>query len=464
MKMKLTRKRYCLCLFIFFDAFFAISSGFARVRNIPTNSIIPPDYNIQAYNMGDRSIVKAVIKIDKSDQSIGFAKAITRLLGTPDYDPGGKSTSGLPVTITSSNPAVAAFVDGKIHIVGLGTSILTASQPGNDQFNPAVTITQVLTIVPEPIIVPNGTTTILTDEVLRLNVNTGFEYFYTWQIDGIDELSNSFDFDAHRAGTYTVVLNIGNKQFVSPPLVIKETIHLSPQDFDVQAYSAICRGSSTGGFNILSKEGYDCIVTITGADGFTRSLPFKTYISVTDLYAQKYSICITIPLYPDYRQCYDIVITEPADLSVYSTVNTSDNSLNLSLTGGTQYNIKLNGVSYTTSDNAIALPLKQGGNELEVTTDKPCQGTIKKLFNLSAMTIPYPNPFQGMLNLNLGNTGAHKVTVKIYNASDGKMAFSKEYADQTGVLQLDLNDFKDGVYVLHLLNGNSENIYKIIKK
>src|SRR5476651_179469 len=40
------------------------------------------------------------------------------------------STAAIPITFTSSNPAVATIVNGNIHFVGLGTSVITASQGG----------------------------------------------------------------------------------------------------------------------------------------------------------------------------------------------------------------------------------------------------------------------------------------------------------------------------------------------
>jgi Secretion system C-terminal sorting domain len=174
-------------------------------------------------------------------------------------------------------------------------------------------------------------------------------------------------------------------------------------------------------------------------------------------------VCITVAGQANYSQCYNVVVTEPQDLSVYSTIN-SDNSLTLALTGGNQYNIQLNGVSYTTANSSITLPLVQGNNSLTITTDRLCQGTFQKVINGSGNITPYPVPFQNTLNINLGNANINNASIEIHNLSDGRVVYTKQYINQSGVLQLDVSNLDNGVYLLHLIIDNSDKIFKIIKK
>jgi hypothetical protein len=65
----------------------------------------------------------------------------------PDFTPSTSTTSGLPVTLASDNPAVATIVNGTtIDLVGAGTATITASQPGNATYAPATSLTQTLTV------------------------------------------------------------------------------------------------------------------------------------------------------------------------------------------------------------------------------------------------------------------------------------------------------------------------------
>ncbi|MBK5275675.1 MAG: fibronectin type III domain-containing protein [Desulfuromonadales bacterium] len=81
-------------------------------------------------------------------QSITFPSLTAKSYGVGDFDPGATASSGLAVTYTSSNPAVATMLAGKIHVVGVGSTTITASQAGNTSFTAATDVTQSLTVNP----------------------------------------------------------------------------------------------------------------------------------------------------------------------------------------------------------------------------------------------------------------------------------------------------------------------------
>jgi gliding motility-associated-like protein len=56
---------------------------------------------------------------------LAFGVLPNKSLCSPDFDPG--ATSSSPIIYTSNNPAVAIIIDGKIHITGIGTAIITAN-------------------------------------------------------------------------------------------------------------------------------------------------------------------------------------------------------------------------------------------------------------------------------------------------------------------------------------------------
>jgi hypothetical protein len=82
----------------------------------------------------------------KQDQTITFTSLPSKVYGDADFNPGAAASSGLPVSYTSSNTAVATIVNGNIHIVGAGTSFITASQAGNTNYNAATDVIQTLTV------------------------------------------------------------------------------------------------------------------------------------------------------------------------------------------------------------------------------------------------------------------------------------------------------------------------------
>jgi len=84
--------------------------------------------------------------IDRAPQAITFAALPAPTFGAAPFAVSGVATSGLPVDYDSSNPAVASVAEGLITINGAGTTIITATQTGDANREPAAPVTQTLTV------------------------------------------------------------------------------------------------------------------------------------------------------------------------------------------------------------------------------------------------------------------------------------------------------------------------------
>jgi hypothetical protein len=84
--------------------------------------------------------------VGKAAQAITFGALPAAVYGAADSAPGATASSGLTVAYTSSNPLVASIVAGKIHAVGVGSSIITARQAGNTNYAAAPAATQSFTV------------------------------------------------------------------------------------------------------------------------------------------------------------------------------------------------------------------------------------------------------------------------------------------------------------------------------
>ena len=71
-------------------------------------------------------------------------------IGDPDFNLTASASSGLPITITSSDPNVAIIVGNTVKIIGAGTTIITAKQNGNAMYAPT-SVSQTL-IVSNPLL------------------------------------------------------------------------------------------------------------------------------------------------------------------------------------------------------------------------------------------------------------------------------------------------------------------------
>ena len=100
-----------------------------------------------------------IIGVGIQPQTINFNPFPYKKMGDADFNPGATASSGLDITYTSSNTNVATIVNNMIHIVGLGVSTITASQAGNNGYNPATSVVQDLTVFNQTIISTVGNNT-----------------------------------------------------------------------------------------------------------------------------------------------------------------------------------------------------------------------------------------------------------------------------------------------------------------
>jgi hypothetical protein len=121
-----------------------VTNGTVKIIGAGTCEII-------AYQEGDTTFLPAnkvnqKLTVNKGNQTITFPELLPKATGDPDFDAGATSSSGLVCTLTSSNPAVATIVNGLIQIKGAGSSVITAKQAGNVNYNAASEVSQELIV------------------------------------------------------------------------------------------------------------------------------------------------------------------------------------------------------------------------------------------------------------------------------------------------------------------------------
>jgi hypothetical protein len=90
--------------------------------------------------------VQQTLTINKASQTITFVSLTAKTFGDANFDVSATSTSGLAVSFESSNTAVATVSGNTVTIVGAGTTTITATQTGNDNYNAATSVGQSLTV------------------------------------------------------------------------------------------------------------------------------------------------------------------------------------------------------------------------------------------------------------------------------------------------------------------------------
>lgn len=236
---------------------------------------------------------------------------------------------------------------------------------------------------------------------------------------------------------------------------------LPATNFSISTSGLTCRGAMNGIINIRTQQTLNYTATISG-NGQNNRYDFSSLLELKNLSSGRYEVCFTISTEPTFKQCFEIIVSEPKDLALFSFINKQENKLNLKLDGSDTYFVELNGELIKTSLNELQLSLKSGTNKLKLYTDKLCQGTIEKTFFVDAVQI-YPNPFDTELNLILGSEYLGSVKVRIRNMG-GMLIFSKDYQADSSSLKLYLEELAPGPYLLEILSGEYRSVHKILRR
>lgn len=121
------------------------------ISGTPTNAVTN-NVSVTAQNANGTSDPATIgFAIAKGNQTITFAALPTKVVGDADFTLSGTASSGLLVSYSSSSNSVATVTSNIVTIVGAGSTVITASQAGDDNWNAATNVTRTLTVLPNNI-------------------------------------------------------------------------------------------------------------------------------------------------------------------------------------------------------------------------------------------------------------------------------------------------------------------------
>ena len=121
-----------------------ISGSSVTIAEVGTATITASQAGDANYNAA--TIVQQVLTVNKGDQTINFAALPIKTIGDAAFPLTATATSGLAVSYASSNTAVATVSGTIVTIVGVGATLITASQSGDARYNPAPDSSLTLTV------------------------------------------------------------------------------------------------------------------------------------------------------------------------------------------------------------------------------------------------------------------------------------------------------------------------------
>ena len=243
--------------------------------------------------------------------------------------------------------------------------------------------------------------------------------------------------------------------------------------FNIEISNETCRSSNDGKITLnIKRDGFqnDSNINFTlavteGPSGFSHTpeqLTNDTWIK-DKLQAGSYTICLTSDFVSNFEQCFNIVVSEPQDLAVLSSISRETKSVTLDLSGGTKYNIVLNGNLISTYDNNIDLSLKSGINIIKVTTNSECQGIFEETIFISEDILFSPNPADESSKLWVGGSDDN-VNMTLFDIS-GRVIWTKDdKVPYNRSVNVPFSNMKSGVYILQVDSKTINKSIKIIRK
>jgi len=435
------------------DLAFADLDGDAKPDIIGLNGLgIEPGINIMRNLAGGPQITSFSPEGGPAGTSIEIIG--TGFTGTTSVTVGGVTVRSFKVNSETSITAIAG--DGAKGFIALD------SPPGSG------TSLSVFHFLPQPVIYVNGYVTqaaaINLGESVPLDITPYDNQFKVqWYKNGVAIPGGTISrLLVTESGSYACSMAYGSAAAqTSKPVQVRVVLVLPADNIKIAATNITCKGSKNGSISIHANLPASYTVTLSGSD--SRTAKFSSDAKIENLSPGNYSVCVTIDNYPEYQQCFNLLVTEPKDLSVYTVVNKAAGTINLALEGADFYNITVNNKLYTAS-GSITLPLNNGFNKISVSTDKLCQGVVEKVIDLSDNIIPYPNPVRDVLSINLGNNVVASAFITITSVNGGRVLYSREVANPYDVLQVDMTGFRYGVYLVRLKLDTKESVYKITKQ
>jgi len=496
-----------------------------------------------------------------ASQTITFNTIAQKYAGDADFDPAATAASGLSVSYSSSNTAVATIVNGKVHIVAAGTSTITASQAGNENYAAALPVSQTLTVA--TLSAPTGLTAVSGDALVTLtwtatadasgyNIKRATTSGGPYTPIGTSSMANYYDVTAVNGTTYYYVVSavntsnesLNSSQVSATPVLaafsywpFDETSGTTATDVwnghigtlasggswttGVYNNGLHLNGTSTGyatlGSGLVSSLNDFTIATWVKLDtamNWARVFDFGTgtsnymflspkngatgylrYAITTSGSTNEQQINTTTTIASGTWAHIAVTLQGTVGILYVNGIEVGRNSsmaLKPSSLGSTTLNYigrsqfsgdpKLTGtlddfriysralssaeIGRLTNTSGPApiltsITQKPAGNVDVTSTTNPASPLTNTVSNKAGV---YPNPFENVLNLNIGNTLIKKVKVKVYTPATGELLYTNQYLNQSGIISLNLAGFKSGLYILKLSLDNSELVYKIIKK
>lgn len=238
----------------------------------------------------------------------------------------------------------------------------------------------------------------------------------------------------------------------------------------VKVTSTTCPDRANGEISISFDKDYLYTVRITATllDNTFDNINSSSGLIRSDLPADTYTVCVTIPTYPNFERCYTVQIETPEEFnSGKAVVDYTKKTGRLVVSGSKNYEVSVNDKTFNyafnnTGINELAFDLTDGTNTIITRTDKNCQGEYQETFVLNSVMVS-PNPTTSDEVHILGLLNADDATINISDSS-GALLKSFNVKIQNASINLPIADLPSGLFHISIKSKEQEVQTKMIKR
>ena len=244
---------------------------------------------------------------------------------------------------------------------------------------------------------------------------------------------------------------------------------ISNDGIQVKVTSTSCPDTANGEISVSFNEDYNYTVQITGLllDNTFSNISRNDGLLRSNLSSGSYTVCVTIPEYPSYEQCYTVTIETPEEfISGKTVIDYTAKKASVVVSGSKNYEVLVNDKVYTfqvdnIENQQLSFPLDKGANVISIETDKICQGVFNDSVVISNAILT-PNPVADMLRVE-GLDMITSAQIIISNVS-GITTLQESRQISNGTLEINISNLSPGIYMLTIVDGDKEINLKFVKK
>jgi pectin methylesterase-like acyl-CoA thioesterase len=245
-----------------------------------------------------------------------------------------------------------------------------------------------------------------------------------------------------------------------------EVFVLPADNFSITTNSVICNTNKTGYITVSSKNTDNTfMVSLTGPETGNATLSSSNGYTqnIENLSAGDYSICISIQGRDNYNQCFNITIGGPTPLDELVKFDERDGRIKVRSTGNETVNVEHNGVVKSINNSTLEIELVHGMNTLIIYTNNECAGKIVKEIFFSEKIIVFPNPTTGYAQVYISGKD-EVINASLIDLSGKEIIAVTKVLSNDRMLNLNLTNFRNGLYFLSLNSMNINQTIKLIKE